>query len=68
MPTLIIWSFFEPRPWTYLLEKVDFWTEDKYSFKSFQSNQYVRKRLLRHFSGLPWDQGQRNTLQKMKSV
>ena len=49
-------------------KKIDFWTEDKYSFKSFQSNQCVRKRPLRQFLGLPrdeekahkrWSQGER---------
>ena len=50
---LKIWSFFffffaknhGLTPW----KKVDFWTKYKYSFKSFQSNQYIRKCALRHF-------------------
>ena len=61
-----IWSFLAKNhgltPWT----KVDFWTKYKYSFKSFQSHQCVRKRPHRHFLGLPRDQGQRNSPQKMK--
>ena len=49
-------------------KRVDFWTKYKYSFKSFQSNQCVRKCPMRHFLGLPRDKGQRNSPQKMKSV
>ena len=49
-------------------KKVVFWTKYKYSFKSFQSNQCVRKRPLRHFSGShARDQGQRNSPQRMIS-
>ena len=68
MPTSKFGHFFEKNrgltPW----EKVDFWTKYKYSLKSCQSNQCVRKRPLRNFLGLPRDQGQRNRSQKMKSV
>ena len=62
-----ILSFLTKTPVLIPWKKVDLWTKYKYSFKSFQSNQCVRKRLLRHFLGLPKDQGQRNSLQKMKS-
>ena len=57
-----IWSFFTKNRGLTPREKVDFWTKNKYSFKSFQSNQYVRKCLLRHVLGLPMDEGQRNSL------
>ena len=57
--------YFGQTPWTW--KNVDFWTKYKYSFKSFQSNQFVRKRPLRQFLGLRRNQGQRNSPQKMKS-
>ena len=47
-------------------ENVDFWTKYKYSFTNFQSNLCVRKCHLRHFLGLPRDQGQRNRPKKKK--
>ena len=61
-----IWSFLTKSrgltPW----KKVDFWTKYKYSFESFQANQCVLKRPLKHVYGLPRDQGQRYSPQKMK--
>ena len=42
---------FEQKPWTKPLENVDFGTNYKYSFKSFDLNHGVLKRLLRHFLG-----------------
>ena len=47
--------------------EVDFWSKYKYSFKSFQSNQCVRKCHPRHVLGLPRDQAQRKSPEKMKS-
>ena len=64
---LKIWSILTKNPGLTPWKKVDFWTKYKYSFKSFQSNQCVSKRPLRHFLGLPGDQGQRNSPKKMKS-
>ena len=64
---LKIWSILTKNPGLTPWKKVDFWTKYKYSFKSFQSNQCVSKRPLRHFLGLPRDQGQRNSPKKMKS-
>ena len=62
-----IWSFLTKNdgltPW----KKVDFWTNSKYSFQSFQRNQCILKRALRHFLGIPRDQGQRNSRENMKS-
>ena len=64
---LKIWSILTKNPGLTPCKKVDFWTKYKYSFKSFQSNQCVWKRPLRHFLGLPRDQGQRNSPKTMKS-
>ena len=64
---LKIWSFLTQNrgltPW----QKVDFFTKNKYSFKSFQSSQKIRKRPLRHVLGFPRDQGQRYSPEKMES-
>ena len=46
---------------------VDFWTKYKFSFKSFQLIQRVRKLPLGQCLGLSRDQGQKNSPQKMKS-
>ena len=62
-----MWSILTKNPGLTPWKKVDFWTKYKYSFRSFQSNQCVWKHSLRHFLGLPRDQGQRNSPQKMKS-
>ena len=62
-----IWSFLSKNlgltPW----KKVDFWTKYKYSLEIYRANQGFRKRPLRQLLGLPRDQGQRNSPQKMKS-
>ena len=62
-----IWSFLTKNPALTPCKKVDFWTKYKYSFKSFQSNQCVRKHTLTQLLGLPSDQRKGKSPLKMKS-
>ena len=62
-----IWSFLTKTRELTPSKKVHFWTEYKYSFKSFQSNICVVKLPLRHSWGLPRDQGERESSEKKKS-
>ena len=62
MPT----SKFGHHFWPKTME-VDCWSKYKYSFKSFQWNLCVRKCHPRHVLGLPRDQAQRKSPEKVKS-
>ena len=62
-----IGSFLTKNPGLTPWRNVDFWRKYKYYFRSFQSNQCVQTGPLRHFLGLPRDQGKRDSPQKIKS-